>query len=89
MTAVNTMVEAVRIAELGGASNSGIKMGFVDSGAKATQNDTWTVSNAKTVLAAFIKDDSAGTAEAVTISDNVLTLTSAADGAASGIIIFR
>jgi len=89
MTAVNTNVTAGRIVELGGATNSGIKVGFVDSGAKASQDDTWTVKNAKLILAAFIKDDSAGTAEAVTISTNILTLTSAATGAASGIIIFK
>lgn len=85
----NTNVTAGRIAELGGATNAGIKIGFVDSGTKVAQNDTWTVKNAKEVLAAFIKDDSDGTAEAVTISDNVLTLTSAATGATSGLIIFR
>ena len=89
MTAVNTNVTAGRIAELGGATNSGIKIGFVDSGAKVAQNDTWTVKNAKTVLFALIKDDSAGTAEAVTISGNILSLTSAADGATSGLIVFR
>ena len=89
MTAVNTNVTAGRIAELGGANNAGIKIGFVDSGAKATQNDTWTVKNAKEVLLALIKDDSAGTAEEVTISTNILTLTSAATGGASGLIIFR
>ena len=87
MTNVN--VTAGRLAELGGATNSGVKIGFVDSGAKAAQNDTWTVSNATTVLAAFVADDSAGTLDAVTISGNVLTLTGAATGATSGLIIFK
>ena len=85
----NTNVTAGRIAELGGATNSGIKIGFVDSAAKAAQNDTWTVKNATTVLYASINDDSDGTDAAPTISTNVITLTTTATGAASGIIIFK
>ncbi len=85
----NTNVTAGRLAELGGATNSGIKIGFVDSAAKAAQNDTWTVKNAKEVLYAAVTDDSAGTLDACTISTNIITLTGAADGAASGFIIFR
>ncbi|MBT3582783.1 hypothetical protein HN510_03110 [Candidatus Woesearchaeota archaeon] len=53
----NANVTAGRLAELGGASNSGVKIGFVDSGAKAAQNDTWTVKNASEVLAAYVHDD--------------------------------
>jgi hypothetical protein len=87
--ATNTNVTAGRLAELGGATNSGVKIGFVDSGAKAAADDTWTVKNAKLVLAAFVADDSAGTMDACTISTNVITLTGDATGAASGIIIFQ
>ncbi len=87
--ATNTNVTAGRLAELGGATNSGIKIGFVDSGAKAAQNDTWTVKNAKTVLAAFLVTDADGVADPVTISTNVLTLTGATATAASGFIIFK
>jgi len=87
MTNVN--VTAGRLAELGGATNAGVKIGFVDSGAKAAQNDTWTVKNATEVLAAYVADDSAGTMDACTLSTNVITLTGAATGAASGIIIFK
>mgnify|MGYP003974797745 CR=1 FL=1 len=85
----NANVTAGRLAELGGASNSGVKIGFVDSGAKAAQNDTWTVKNASEVLAAYVHDDSAGTMDACTISTNVITMTGAATGAASGFIIFK
>lgn len=85
----NTNVTAGRLAELGGANNSGIKIGFVDSGAKAAQNDTWTVMNAKLVLAAFLVTDANGVADPVTISTNVLTLTGATATAASGFIIFK
>ena len=87
--ATNTNVTAGRLAELGGATNAGIKIGFVDSAAKAAQNDTWTVKNAKTVLAAFLVTDADGIADPVTISTNVLTLTGATATAASGFIIFK
>lgn len=87
--ATNTNVYATEISPLGGATNAGVKIGFVDSGAKAAQNDTWTVKNASEVLAAYVADDSAGTMDAVTISTNVLTLTGAATGAASGIVIYK
>ena len=87
--ATNTNVTAGRLAELGGATNAGIKIGFVDSGAKAAQNDTWTVKNANTVLAAFLVTDADGIADPVTISTNILTLTGATGTAASGFIIFK
>ncbi len=87
--ATNTNVTAGRLAELGGATNAGIKIGFVDSGAKAAQNDTWTVKNANTVLAAFLVTDADGIADPVTISTNILTLTGATATAASGFIIFK
>ena len=87
--ATNTNVTAGRLAELGGATNAGIKIGFVDSGAKAAPNDTWTVKNANTVLAAFLVTDADGIADPVTISTNILTLTGATATAASGFIIFK
>lgn len=85
----NVNVTAGRLAELGGASNSGLKIGFVDSGTKAAQNDTWTVKNAKEVLWAVVTTDASGVADPVTISGNVITLTSATATAASGFVIFR
>ena len=87
MTNVN--VTAGRLAELGGASNTGLKLGLVQSGAKAAQNDTWTVTNASEVVAAFVNTDASGVADPVTISGNVITLTSATATSASGFIIFR
>lgn len=85
----NVNVTAGRIAELGGASNSGIKIGFVDSGTKAAQNDTWTVKNAKDVLFCLASIDATGVSEPNTISTNVITLTSATATATSGFIIFK
>jgi len=87
MTNIN--VTAGRLAELGGATNSGIKIGFVNSAGKAAQNDTWTVKNASEVLYAAVTDDSAGTLDACTLSTNIITMTGAATGAASGFIIFK
>lgn len=85
----NVNVTAGRLGEQGLATNDGTKTGFVDSGAYATQNDTWTVKNAKEVLFAVVTTDADGVANPVTISGNVITLTSATATAASGFIIFR
>jgi hypothetical protein len=85
----NVNVTAGRLAELGGASNSGIKIGFIDSAAYATQNDTWTVKNANQVLWAVCTTDANGVANPCTIAGNVITLTSATATAASGFVIFR
>jgi len=85
----NVSLVASEMAPLGGATNAGLKIGLIDSGAKAAQNDTWTVTNASEVVYAAVTDDSAGTHDAVTISANVLTLTGAATGAASGLVIYR
>jgi hypothetical protein len=87
MTNVN--VTATEVAPLGGATNCGMKLGWIDSGAKAAQNDTWTVTNATEVLWACVTTDADGVADPVTISTNVLTLTSATATAGSGFIIYR
>ena len=90
MTNVN--VTAGRIAELGGASNSGIKIGFINSAAKAAQNDTWTVTNASEVLWCCATVDANGIVDATTsntLATNVITLTGASTGAHSGFVIFK
>ena len=86
----NTNVTAGRLAELGGASNSGLKIGFIDSAAKAAQNDTWTVKNAKEVIWAVTTLDSTGVEETNTVATNVITLNKATTtGATSGFVIFK
>ena len=87
MTNVN--VTAEELFPQAGSNLKGWSIGRVDSGAKAAQNDTWTVKNAKEVLQAFVQIDATGAAEGNTISGNVITLTSATTGASSGLIIFR
>ena len=85
----NSNVTAGRVAELGGASNSGLKLGFINSGAKAAQNDTWTVKNAKEVVWVIPTVDATGASGTYTVATNVITLTSATTGAHSGFVIFK
>lgn len=87
MTNVN--VTATEIAPLGGSTNAGLKLGFIDSVSKAAQNDTITVTNASSVSLYLGNDDSAGTVEVPTISGNVVTLTSAATEATSALIVYK
>ena len=85
----NTNVTAERLLELGGASNSGVKIGFIDSEAFAAQNDTWTVTNASEVIWCSCTVDADGVANPATIATNVITLTGTTATATSGIVIFR
>ena len=87
MTNVN--VSATELNPVGGTTNDGWRKGFINSGAKAAQNDTWTVTNAKEVVWAVITTDADGVADPVTISGNVITLTSATASAGSGEILYR
>jgi hypothetical protein len=85
----NTNVTATEIRPIGGGNNAGWKLGFIDSAAKAAQNDTWTVTNAKEVIWGIVTKDSDGVADAITISTNVITLTVNQTDAHSGLIIYR
>ena len=87
--ATNTNVNVNQVAVLGGANNDGVKIGYIDSAAKAAQNDTWTLKNVSEIKFIVVTDDSAGTADDVTISSNVVTLTGAATGAASAFVVYR
>lgn len=87
--ATNTNVTATLILPQAGSNLDGWKLGWVDSGAKAAQNDTWTVKNAVEVKWAVVTTDADGVADPVTISTNILTLTSATATAGSGLILFR
>lgn len=89
MGATNTNVVAVEIAPLSGANNDGWKLGWVDSGAKAAQNDTWTITNASSVKAAWPTLDATGAAETHTIATNVITLTGATGTACSALVLFK
>jgi len=87
MTNVNATVE--RVFPQAGAGNDGLKVGFLNSVAKAAQNDTVTITNATTVEWANLTTDADGVADPVTISTNVLTLTSATATPASGLVFYK
>lgn len=87
--ATNVNVVAVELVPLGGATLAGYKLGFIESAAKAAQNDTWTVTNASAIKFICPIDDSDGLLAIPTISGNVVTLTSASTGAASALIVYK
>ena len=89
MGATNTNVTATEVSPQAGSNLSGWKLGWVNSGAKAAQNDTWTITNAKEVIWAEITTDADGVADPVTIATNVITLTGATATAGSGLVLFR
>lgn len=85
----NTNLIAVEILPQAGSNNKGWKLGLVDSGAKAAQNDTWTITNASEVIVAWPTLDATGAAETHTIATNVITLTGATGTACSGLVLFK
>lgn len=89
MAAVTTKLAAVEIYPNGGITNAGYKLGYIDSGAKASQNDLWQITNASSIIMASITLDATGVAEAHTISGNSITLAGATGTACSGIILYK
>ena len=87
MTNVN--VTATEMAPNGGITNAGFKLGFVDSAAKAAQNDTVTVTNASVVKWAIPTVDATGASGIYTVATNVITLTSTTTGAHSALILYK
>lgn len=87
MTNVNATV--VQLSPIGGATNAGIKTGLLASTAKAAQNDTVTITNAKSVSHAELQIVASGAAEPHTISGNIITLTSATATAVQGIVYYK
>lgn len=88
MTA-NVNLTAEQLSPVGGNTNAGHKVGLITAGAKAGQNDTWTVTNAKQIIRAFTTVDATGASGTHTISGNVITLTSETTGAHSALVIYR
>lgn len=89
MAATNTDVSAVELLPMGGGCGTALTLGYIDSGDKAAQNDTWTVKNAREVVLAWPTLDATGAAEAHTISGNVITLAGATGTACSALILYR
>ena len=72
-----------------GGNSSGLYLKVINSEAKGAQNDTLTITDASLVIAALLYDDTTGVIDAATISTNVLTLTTAATGTVSGLVVFQ
>lgn len=89
MGAVNIDTAVVEICPLAGATNAGLKLGFVDSIGKASQSDTWTLKNVSEIYWIAASLDSSGVFDACTISGNVVTLTGAGTGETSAMVIYR
>ena len=87
MTNVNATVNPV--AENGLADNAGYRLGYLESTAKAAQNDTVTVTNASDIKFAALQIAATGAAEANTISANVITCTSATTGSVKGLVWYK
>lgn len=87
MTNVNVTI--TELSPLGGTTNSGLKLGYVDGAAKAAQNDTLTITAAGSVEWAILRVDADGTEESVTIATNVITLTDTTTGTVSGLVLYR
>ena len=87
--ATDTDLAVTEIVPLGGATNAGYKLGYIDSGAKAAQNDTWTITNASNILLVWATLDATGAAEPYTVSANTITLTGATGTACSALILYK
>ena len=85
----NVNLTAIEISPQAGSNLKGWKKGFIDSGAKVAQNDTWTVTNASEVIWAIPTVDATGITGAYTLATNVITLTSVTTGAHSAEILYR
>lgn len=90
-TNVNTTIK--QIAPNGSATNSGVKIGYISSIAKAAQYDTITFTNASVVLTAgtVMHNDVTGVTAvpcAITSTANKVFLNDTTTGTVSGIIIY-
>ena len=83
MTNVNAVV--IELSPLGGASNEGYFLGYLEATNRAAQNDTITVTNVSKVLIANLID-SDDTLETMTYATNVITMTRADSTAVNGIV---
>ena len=86
ITNVNTTV--IELFPLGGATNSGLRLGYLVSTARAALNDTITITNASEVLWASLKDTDE-TFETATYATNVITLTRDDTTNVLGLVVYR
>lgn len=89
MGATNVNATVKEILPLGGATLGGYKLGWLEATAKAAQNDTITVTNAKQIKLALLELEADGVAESNTLSTNIITLTANTNGNIVGLIVYR
>jgi hypothetical protein len=68
--------------------SKGRKLGVVTTAAKAAQNDTVTITNAKGIDFASVQIVATGAAEGYTVSNNVITCTSATTGSVKLFLVY-
>ena len=85
----NVTTSATSVAPIGGAMNDGARLVFLDTTAKAAQNDTVTISGCSSDLWADLQIAATGAQEPYTVSNNVITLTSATTGSVKGVLLVR
>jgi len=85
----NENVSVKRLNPIGGVTNGGWKLGYIESGAKAAADDTWTVTNAKAIKLAWPTLDATGASELHTIATNVITLAGATGTPCSALVLYR
>lgn len=83
MTNVNATV--IELSPLGGASNEGYFLGYLEATGRAAQNDTITITNVSKVLIANLID-SDDTLETMTYATNVITMTRSDTTDVNGIV---
>ena len=89
MTVVNTNVNVIRCGATVGSTQARYKLGYIASGDKATQNDTWTVKNISQLIGvASATLDATGASEPFTVSGKVITLTGVTGTACSALIVY-
>ena len=86
MTNVNATV--IELSPVGGKTNGGLFMGYLEATDRAAQNDTITITNASAVLVANLVD-SDDTLETMTYDSNVITMTRSDSTAVNGTVMCR
>lgn len=85
----NTNIQITELAPQGGITQKGYKLGYILAGAKAAQNDTWTVIGAEKVILCWPTVDATGAWANHTIATNVITFTSTTNTAHSALILYK
>jgi len=86
MVVVNVNAAVIELMPRGGKSNEGYFYGYLESTARGKQNDTITITNCSKVLVANLVD-SADVLETMTYDTNIITMTTSAATAVSGLVV--